>query len=92
MSSKTHGQLQASGLHHDRNLTCVAHEGGDMTPVDAVIVAGHWISALNCVNVPSTVAVQLEQKYTGSVAAVINGGCVRVVMVTESVVRPGILR
>ena len=65
-----------------------------MTPADAVTVAGHWISALNCVSAPSTVAVQVvpEQKYTGSVIAVVNGGCVRVLTVTESVVRPGIER
>ena len=65
-----------------------------MTPVDAVIVAGHWISALKCVSTPSIGAVQLipEQKYTGSVIAVVNGGWVRVLIVTESVVRPGMVR
>ena len=65
-----------------------------MTPVDAVIVAGHCISALNCVGAPSTVAVQLvsEQKYTGSVMVVVNGGCVIVLTLTESVVRPGMVR
>ena len=65
-----------------------------MTPVDAVIVAGHWISALKCIDTPPTGAVQLlpEQKYTGRVIAVVNGGWVRVLIVTESVVRPGRVR
>ena len=65
-----------------------------MTPVDAVIVAGHWISALNCFGAPSIVAVQLvpEQKYTGSVIVVVIGACVIALMVIESAVRPGILR
>ena len=33
-----------------------------------------------------------EQKYTGNVVTVVKGGCVIVVTVTESLLRPGIER
>ena len=50
--------------------------GADMTRVNAVIMGGHWISALKCVSTPSTGAVQLlpEQKYTESVIVEVNEG------------------
>ena len=63
-----------------------------MTPVHR-IVAGQLISALNSINIPSTGAVQLlpEQNHTESVIVVINRCYVRALIVTESVVRPGIV-
>ena len=47
-----------------------------MTSTDGVIVAGHWISALNCVSVSTTVAVQVVPALnnTGSAIALVNGG------------------
>ena len=59
MSSEMKDQLQASDRCHDTNFTWVTHRCGGMTPSDAVIVAGHWISALICVSTLSTGAVQL---------------------------------